>query len=854
MARVLGPNNVPITSATGGAPTRASGEAFGAQVGAAQQQFGRTLEQLGATGQLMDERRKKAEDAVFLDRADLELDMSYGKIAQEEETKAVSGADGMTNTVRSRFESETDPVFDRLKEEGYRPSEEALTKAKSIALHRQHQHLKRAMIYENNERVRNFSVQLDNSLSTIAQNGVGSGDLDSAMTRAEQSIEAHRGILPAAQFEQKRLVAAKHFFDQTMATGDPEAVQTLMEKLSRPTGKPDGKSGGLFPGAETGPEAAAKYGIQPRYNQAANLGLDDTELATVKTRSGAKVTVAAPASAQVQSFLNELEEAGYHIDPKQTGGYNDRNIAGTNRSSQHSFGTAFDINWNENQFDAKGTNNLPPNVGQIADKWGLSWGGYFNGGKKDAMHFEVSRLLDGNAVANVQPPQKVVSGETGVQSDATPAVQENSIRGAFAGMLREKAPQIAKAADAVREQRAAAQRANLILSGQLLVDPGSKDDKEIIDKAFNASGLADHLGQSDPTAATAVTALAKKTGYVPEAAMSQLRALSVNGDVQQKMFAYEAASNLMREKPGIFEGGNNVKELKADASLYETYTTDMGLTAETAVARIGELRSPEFQKRREAIKKDLESNSSVMKQVTGDDLTKEFDGWFSSAPALGGSPGQAGIIVDTYRDLVKENYVKTGDLEVSKAMAKRDLLRTYAVSEATGKKRLMRNPPEKHYPVIEPRDGKDPDHSYFTTQLHDAVKGVAGKDVPIEDIYIETIPQTSADIRAGMYPGYGVVWFEERDGVRVMQSAPGMVFRADVKAEMERQTTNREQRFRDERRKEVERQFELENSGPRKVFKAGKALIQNAIKQAGDNAVANQAEPRKTPEDIGFAF
>ena len=434
---------------------------------------------------------------------------------------------------------------------------------------------------------------------------------------------------------------------------------------------------------------------------------------------------------------------------------------------------------------------------------------------------------------------------------ATSPAQDTSIKGAFASILTEQAPKIAKAAEAAREQRADAQRANLILSGQLLVDPGSKDDRAVIDKAFDASGLAGHLGQSDPTAAAAVTALAKKTGYVPEPAMSQLRAMSVNGDPQQKIFAFETTANLMREKPGIFEGGDRAKELKSDARLYETYTVDMGLPPETAIAKIGETRSPEFQKRREAIKKDLESNSSVMKQVSSDDLAKEFSGWFTSAPALGGSPGQSGVIVDTYRDLVKENYVKTGDIEVSKAMAKKDLLQTYAVSEATGKKRLMRNPPEKYYPAIEPRAGKDPDYSYFTEQLHTAVKDVAGKDVPIGDIYIEPVPQTNQDIRAGRYPGYGVVWFEDRDGVRVMQSAPGMVFRADVKGEMERQTTNREQRLRDSRQRVLDRQREIENSGPRQTFKAGKAMIQNLLNPPGGGPATSDTQ---TQPDGALAF
>jgi hypothetical protein len=85
-------------------------------------------------------------------------------------------------------------------------------------------------------------------------------------------------------------------------------------------------------------------------------------------------------------------------------------------------------------------------------------------------------------------------------------------------------------------------------------------------------------------------------------------------------------------------------------------------------------------------------------------------------------------------------------------------------------------------------------------------------------------------------PGYGVVWFERRDGVPVMHAAPMVdgreqVFRADVKSELERQKTNREQRLRDERRRETERQEAIDNDPARRATKA----IVGGIKDAFNN-------------------
>lgn len=67
----------------------------------------------------------------------------------------------------------------------------------------------------------------------------------------------------------------------------------------------------------------------------------------------------------------------------------------TSSLSNHSFGTAFDINASENRLGAR-----PPLVGQrgstrelvpLANKWGFYWGGHF-GGRPDGMHFEIAFL------------------------------------------------------------------------------------------------------------------------------------------------------------------------------------------------------------------------------------------------------------------------------------------------------------------------------------------------------------------------------------------------------------------------------------------------------------------------------
>lgn len=72
-----------------------------------------------------------------------------------------------------------------------------------------------------------------------------------------------------------------------------------------------------------------------------------------------------------------------------------------------------------------------------------------------------------------------------------------------------------------------------------------------------------------------------------------------------------------------------------------------------------------------------------------------------------------------------------------------------------------------------------------------------GKQIPLSEIFLESVPQTDADINAGRYPGYAVVWLQDvnRDGIKTLQTLVGesttpLVWRADPKALLEEQNKN----------------------------------------------------------------
>lgn len=101
---------------------------------------------------------------------------------------------------------------------------------------------------------------------------------------------------------------------------------------------------------------------------------------------------------QLSSFLKELEDRNLlHLIKTWNGSYYPRMKRNGVGLSNHSWGTAFDINveWN-------GYGDIPALVGKegsirelvvIGYKYGFFWGGHFKGKSIDGMHFEVAFII-----------------------------------------------------------------------------------------------------------------------------------------------------------------------------------------------------------------------------------------------------------------------------------------------------------------------------------------------------------------------------------------------------------------------------------------------------------------------------
>lgn len=112
------------------------------------------------------------------------------------------------------------------------------------------------------------------------------------------------------------------------------------------------------------------------------------QLTTVRSKGGATASVDRKYAGRFQGLLDDLAKQGYNV--YSLGGYNVRNVAGTNAPSAHSWGAALDINAGTNPMGTTLITDMPKNIGQLAAARGLGWGGSWTN-KKDAMHFSMQR-------------------------------------------------------------------------------------------------------------------------------------------------------------------------------------------------------------------------------------------------------------------------------------------------------------------------------------------------------------------------------------------------------------------------------------------------------------------------------
>ncbi len=224
-------------------------------------------------------------------------------------------------------------------------------------------------------------------------------------TLLRQRMESIRGISEAGTKEALIMQANKRDYEAMMeaearlAEAKKKLGKTKRPKIKVKVGQPNyvtqpipvktqaPNMGGGGPGKPGNVKGANTSG--PGWKDPTPLRSVGTSAVKTINWRGRTLTLNASAVDNFVGFLNELAATGYNIT--SIGSHAVRNIAGTSTPSLHSYGLAIDINPSQNPVTWNGVpqTNLPKGVGRLAAKYGLAWGGNWNGSKTDAMHFSI---------------------------------------------------------------------------------------------------------------------------------------------------------------------------------------------------------------------------------------------------------------------------------------------------------------------------------------------------------------------------------------------------------------------------------------------------------------------------------
>jgi hypothetical protein len=218
-----------------------------------------------------------------------------------------------------------------------------------------------------------YTKPADNGLLTSIGNQIGERD---AQVTTAALTEANNAKNQALYKQQQELSST--------------AQKNMVNPLTKSQVKQQAKSSGTPtfippPGAKGAPSVGGTSKGAPSPGREVSI-----------TSHGHTVTVNSAVAGRFKGFLDALWSSGYHFS--SVGGYANRDIhtgpaAGKGIASLHSIGYAIDVDPSRNptspiKSSGKYVYALPPSVGALAAKYGLSWGGGWHS-YKDFMHFSV---------------------------------------------------------------------------------------------------------------------------------------------------------------------------------------------------------------------------------------------------------------------------------------------------------------------------------------------------------------------------------------------------------------------------------------------------------------------------------
>jgi hypothetical protein len=255
-----------------------------------------------------------------------------------------------------------------------------------------------------------------------------------------------------------------------------------------------------------------------------------------------------------------------------------------------------------------------------------------------------------------------------------------------------------------------------------------KKDVNAVGAVFNAA-----VGDAAPTSPefmSAAASITKQTGIIPPKVGDSIRSAVRSDDPIVLSQALEMLGQLKDLAGGDLSsitGSEGLENLLSDYKLLGQFGS-------------GEEAATQMIKNREKKPKNITDEAKeAVKKLNISDVVGSFDKSFFSDPKIGDSragassidlltDGQENEMMAEYTRLFKDDFMETGDFEISQNRALDKMGRIYGINEVSGVGRIMKFPPQKMYKQV------DGSYQWQTDQLVSEVNDFINFDNDVEGV------------------------------------------------------------------------------------------------------------------------
>ncbi|MFK4647226.1 soluble lytic murein transglycosylase-like protein [Bradyrhizobium ottawaense] len=747
---------------------RATPEDFGAQIGEGMQHLGNAAVEVGA---LMDRKREAAAAAMALPEATAKFQLAAVQRQQKIPTEKPTSAAATGQQVDTDLAPTQEQIIQETKAK-YGLNDLAAAKLTGHLTTIRGHAVVSAVTEANNQIVKGLGAAHDDTVKTIASTAMATGDVDGALKQVDQSVTALRGIVPENDLNAKASSSKKVVVDSVIAGMKAAGNYDKAEELTK-----------RFYGSVPSPSQAVYDAI---YAQESGSGRN-TSTSVTGARGGMQIQpetfkqYARPGE-RIDNETDNLAVGKRIIDDlsAKSGGDPARIAVGYFSGAGNIAPPGSPTPWKQDRADPTGktvssyvadvlgrVNGKQPQKAEIADpERALYWHQQITSAKTAAVS------TASNAAEN-DFTRKIIDASAGIGPlPSRSEIEANQ----FLGESTRNAllAKYDSAASDVIKLQGAMKKFTDPNGGDF--NPFSKDDKDNVDRIFNSLG-------GDTRALEIVT---NRTGMVPEGAVTALRGSLISSDPQKVEQALQVSANLVGGKfPDVFANVKGGEDLTKTANTFRHYVYDRGMTAADAAKRIIEERTPEYEQRVKAKIKSEDVNEIVKKQLSDGDIRHAFDdSWIPfNDPKLTFSPEMRTRAMGDYEEAFRENFIKNGDVALSKQLALDDMKRTWGTTQVNGSKVVMKYPPERS-PVY---SGIENVSEHIAEQAVTAIKDLNGVDIPRSNLRLDEVRNTAERYMRGQPPVY-VLSYTDKNGH--VQTIPKQ-FYADPNQMRDKQTAER---------------------------------------------------------------